>query len=207
MILYSSSSSSSSSFSSSSSPSTTLQSPISPKARDEGRMSSDGGRDQQGVLQTLASEELGDAISGGGGNSYFGLANKDAFRTVCPNSLSHSRFCTCQCCAKCCTCPTASQSYAPRSTTPSCILPICLPPGEDRLGRRCCPAVPPVPIDFCARGGSGDGGGGERGRAMGEGGDGEEVVVDKVVEEVQKLVQEASKVHPAQQVPSFWFRV
>jgi hypothetical protein len=42
---------------------------------------------------------------------------------------------------------------------------------------------------------------------MGEGGDGEEVVVDKVVEEVQKLVQEASKVHPAQQVPSFWFRV
>jgi hypothetical protein len=42
---------------------------------------------------------------------------------------------------------------------------------------------------------------------MGEGGEGEEEVVDKVVEEVKKLVQEAGKVHPAQQVPGLGFRV
>jgi hypothetical protein len=39
-----------------------------------------------------------------------------------------------------------------------------------------------------------------------EGGEGEEVVVEKVVQEVQKLVDEAAKVHPAQPVPSVGFR-
>jgi hypothetical protein len=66
-----------------------------------------------------------------------------------------------------------------------------------------CPAVPPVPGDFFGGGGGGggDGGGGEWDSPPPDTLKVAQELQLKVAQEVQQLVEEAGKVHPAQQVP------